>query len=1405
MRMISVTEKIDFLPIGEAMTWERFQIFSTDLLYRRFNCIDSREYLKKGNTQDGIDVYGITGIQKPMTVAQCKLEKRLTSKKISDVIDLFLKGSFAAQTNRFVLCTSADLATKRFEKSIGEARMRLAEQGIELVVWDKQGISAELRQNATSEMVTIVFRYFDEDIALAFYGEKVWGDYIRNLRPVDKPKYVIPADHIERHITTYESQLNDEDTWPYWIPKPKRTLASFYDEANEKRKKHYVLLSVAGFGKTQEVQYLAGSFASNDKLLLPFRYLLCDYQGENIEVLLKGIKNWENVKNSLLLIFDGLDETVEQYQHAFIKKLNVFLELNGDVKVLITSRFNFYDVRANPLRGFEILLLNELNRRDIEEYLDEKLVDQKNIFIELLAERKLDEYLSNPYYLIRMVRFFRNAPKRFPRNKTALFEAILFEQLENDEHKFHRYDLKEKLWPVAQKIAFCMTMAGKATVDDNEMKQLVPDAEIRKELKLFRFLNHESKGQGSWRFEHKNLQEYLCASLFAEKSFAEVHKVMSYEFDRNKQLPGFLNTVSFLYEFIDKQSTLFRELADWMSINEPELLVRFEKEQLDKQTRNHILYQLFEAYERKGIVLRASQNFYLEELANFVELDQAVITYLGEKISQGANEDFVYDAISLIAFCKRPFVHKRQIIGILFGVLRSDRFKGFVHGNAISCLCDLQFKSKDIFEGILNSCINLNNYEVRWACIRFLAETDYYEDYIEFLLQSVRILEAKERSSNYLVSYDLLQQLLASVERSTSIKKILAYCIIDKDTITRHKTKGFELEEDQVQRLLAKATLLYPSETRLLAIVYRLYCGIEYIYFEPKLFQPFADFFINTCGSKVIFWKFYRFDRTNREFLFFADEECLESLLEHYSRDKISDDEMNSIRNVLSHTNWQLFKWFYDKLIAMSAKFELSDIDVDYTELNVAQEQRNGLMLQDQKLFLNEAEVIFNIINKEQIETSDLWYSENKLLRPYSKSLVLATIRDNCIHDDDKTITEEEFITKYSDAKQWEGFVIDSVVDHLEHKLPVEDELIELLKNWCTEQAKKIDFRNCVADNEDGTYNYWPNKEFVKKAILLCNPALPDEKLANLIIGDYNYFHHRKEESKTIVQWVRERISDPQLLKTNVLAAVKDENLSIRTRQSMFRVCTEMELSECLPELYDIIIQNPHVEDYDRKTLTEYYLQLGGEITDFRDQLTVPQERENGTAYSSYHWFLLENLIDEEPEMIAGIAVEVLNTAKKWDSRSKAAELLIRLGSLEGLQHIASEMKNELSDHFYIRWANLIDDIKELPFPSSADILLEVLTHHVSNGNRGNMKHNRVMDDFVYHNLTAISQVSFDHYNYIKNKLSGIIQGNVNDAAQAVRYFSERLSHSFFASQQQPVSLTEAVLSYNTLKKDAKV
>lgn len=68
-----VHELLNELPFHPVLTWEQFQALCTDVLYKIYNSVDSREYLIKGSAQQGIDAYTVTRGDEKLTVAQCKL------------------------------------------------------------------------------------------------------------------------------------------------------------------------------------------------------------------------------------------------------------------------------------------------------------------------------------------------------------------------------------------------------------------------------------------------------------------------------------------------------------------------------------------------------------------------------------------------------------------------------------------------------------------------------------------------------------------------------------------------------------------------------------------------------------------------------------------------------------------------------------------------------------------------------------------------------------------------------------------------------------------------------------------------------------------------------------------------------------------------------------------------------------------------------------------------------------------------------------------------------------------------------------------------------------------------------------------------------------------------------------
>lgn len=1402
-RSIVIPQLIDTLPFYDALSWESFQAFCTDVLYRCVDSVDSREYLLKGSNQQGIDVYAIPHHEEKITVAQCKLMDYVGPQQVIDIIDTFLNGSLVGDTSEFILCTSADLARQRDEEqTIAQARQKLAQHNIRLVVWDKRGLSRELRTNTAPEVIHIVYRYFGEQVAHAFYGS-LWESYIKKLQPVEKRRYPLPVDYISRSVIAYQEKIGNtsKDLWSPW-DNEKNTLSALLEQNREKEGKKLVLLSTAGFGKTEELNFLAGYFSFPEKLMYPIVFRLRDYEGQPIEdILVSFHPEWRNIPDEqLLLVLDGIDEIGEHHAQVFINHLNAFVERHSEVNAVVSSRYNAYNIRGNDLRAFEIYLLNPLTYMDIDSYLQEKLGEQKEEFESLLEERYFTEYLQNPYYLTRLVRFYREDRDSFPKNKTGLFERILFERIERDEDRYRVPELKSKLFPVARQIAFCMTLSGKSALTDEELKTLVPDAETHKDLNLFGVFNRNATALGSWSFEHKNLQEYLCASTLAAREFFEVHRVVSFAYDSHKLFPRFLNTVSFLFELIDNNSSLFHDLFDWINTHEPELLVRFEKEQLSRQTRREIFIKIFLAYKQKEMSLRISPHLSNGELARFVEVDEAVIDFLGAELRSGLLPGLAYDALSIISQHKKPYLVEVKIKAVLFEVLRSPHCASFIKAKAIRTFEETTLTEQPVFEAILSSGINLEDFEIRRACISLLSAVDYAESYDAFILESIPVFEEGQKKTSLAGSNEMLKRLIFDFQQPQSLKRVLQFCICHKSCISIHNQyRKFQFQQSEVQKLLQKAEAVYQHHPSILRIVYRLFCRIKYITHYPEWIALFRHFFHNTCGLISIFRKFYRYDKRNRDLMALADEDACNFLIEEYRQGRLEDNQVLIYRSNLYYFNPDLYRTFYHQLnVASGNKFVIDDFEVDYKVLYKAQEQKNEQMLLDRNLFLEEAAAIFHIIKREGITYTELWDFHNSDLKKYTHSIVLEAIRENSIHLDNEVISKKEFFRRFNTVSRWEAYVVTSVENRLKGKgaAQVLPELREKAEQWCICQIEALNFEKAIRDIKPGNFTMDEKVEYLSRLFLLLKPELDDSLLLKLLLVDFETFLDYGTEEETIAALVVERIRDRDKLRQTVVSNIKKGKLAALVQGTHFKVAADLGYKECLSDLYRAITCRNKFRDHDRVRLTGYYTALGGELTDFEAFLSIPEEGHE-SMFAAWHWLLLRSLLSALSSKVTPMLLQILEREGSDDSRIQASELLIGAGHIEGLRYWFHYIQAHSELPFEHSWENLQSGIARMPVDEALDLLFAALefgylrTHNIKT--HGSFS----IEDMVFSSLTVVARQSHAHYQKIRDRLNQFSAQHAGASfVSSVSYVSERLTQRYYETQTPQIDMVNANLQY---------
>ena len=449
----------------------------------------------------------------------------------------------------------------------------------------------------------------------------------------------------------------------------------------------------------------------------------------------------------------------------------------------------------------------------------------------------------------------------------------------------------------------------------------------------------------------------------------------------------------------------------------------------------------------------------------------------------------------------------------------------------------------------------------------------------------------------------------------------------------------------------------------------------------------------------------------------------------------------------------------------------------------------------------------FNTIGKQQISDEDLWFFQNVDLKKYQYSIVFNSIRVSCLRNDKREITKDQFMKSFQEGRSWERFVVDSVVEILKdkNKLEVDADLLSIVKEWCKTKIKNLDFKDSIKDIGDN-YTYNPIVEYVKEVFLLLDLELEDELLLKMVSSDHESFHAwREDHQRTISSVIIQKIKDKELLRKTVMDNIRSGKLAVFVLGSHFAICRRLAYKECLPDLYNAIISNPSFSDHNRITLAQYYAALGGDLSDFSDMLDKLDERTMKESYS-FQWFLIEKLPVTESAKAIKLLLEILNLdfSNEPGAKPRAAQHLIRLSRIEGLEYWGNYTQTKQMTPFELGWEPLQLGISNLPVERAIEILFSVLVSAYKNGFYEKIVMGFSIHEMIFRSLTIISQVEFKHFETVKGRLLSLVNDPVMSfVGESINFQLERLSQRYYASQTLEMDLLTANKTYLKLLSDA--
>ncbi len=414
------------------------------------------------------------------------------------------------------------------------------------------------------------------------YGLKLWRMFVpqdvRDANELSPEVYQITEANLKffqdkNQLEAVGVSLEKVEIYRKYQQQPKRSVLEMIHQSNEK---YIFILGKPGSGKSTLLRYIALQWARGEStplsqeelpLLIELRTYINNCKekrcGNFLEYLHQGIgvggglleqhqlKAWlDNSQGKSLVMFDGLDEVLDTSdRNVVIQDIINFSTTYPNVRILVTSRINGYKIQQLRSAGFNHFMLQDLDRPQIDEFIDkwhELAFKNKD---EAEGKRKRDrlknsidtspafqELAGNPLLLTMMA--ILNRKQELPKSRPELYEdasKIMLQEWDKErgvpEHEKLDSDiitLKCKqaiLRQIASKIQERESnLRGNLMIDGTELQKIIADYlgnVLGKEYKnlsglLTTNLTNRSFilcffGGDSYGFVHRTFLEFFCA------------------------------------------------------------------------------------------------------------------------------------------------------------------------------------------------------------------------------------------------------------------------------------------------------------------------------------------------------------------------------------------------------------------------------------------------------------------------------------------------------------------------------------------------------------------------------------------------------------------------------------------------------------------------------------------------------------------------------------------------------------------------------------------------------------------------------------------------------------------------------------------------------------------------------
>ena len=858
--------------------------------------------------------------------------------------------------------------------------------------------------------------------------------------PLSRKIYTVPENTIIRKVAPYKKiqesyffSLNSEDFLEVCI-----------------REKRVVLLGEAGCGKSIALNQLS-SAASNTKYY-PLLYNLNNYTDNSIEKIVFSVYPEVDLE-AVFLIFDAYDEIEEQNRNRFARKIGEFAKNNPNTIILISSRNNFYkfsndDGNGGLFDNFKEYGIAPITHSDIKNYILINMVDYDRFWSEVYTN-ELHHLVYIPFYLRELINIYKR--KNTLPQKSRIMEEIICNRFNSDCQKYIRTkdleNYEEEIFSCLEKLAFAIQCLRVTKISNINYQKLFN----KTQRDIIGYSGVFSKDtDNNWSFDHNNFREYLTAKYINKLPLSDLQKLICNKY--GKIINSWVNVLSYL--------VLIRENNDLLSLlmdNDPEMIIRFERSRVDENIRNEISIKILDDFSHKSMWLSHGLNSG-DTIAKFGQ-SKKLCEHLLNQISNPINFKTQSNALSVLSEFTESFGMETEIRNLLFECLKSDKTRIYEKSKILETIAALRLQTFEITSYIVENFNHTLLPHYRLSVLRYLNETNCFEDYIDLYTEEYEVTEGYFDESTS-IRYEILD-VFSKCHRSESLHKVIK-------ALSKH-VHTYSTDEETYKVIISNATKMYQNG-------------------ESEIFDYIVESLIDSDIHNRLFFKncILFFDKTNTRIDAFmallemdlhfesykillpleslADDSCRMFLLTEYIKEP--DKYVDAIKTFALRLKEDdpLLEKYKEALISNGIDLPKRRIPFDHQKAMQEGQQYCFDILFDKEKYCALVKKLVLSIGNEDLTFADLddadyhpinYNNEDNKKEEYALlQLYYCLTRYN----NDKDVV----FSTISEISNWDNFIIAEADYLLEHdrQFNINDEQKTFFRNYCEEQLNVIDFQN---------------------------------------------------------------------------------------------------------------------------------------------------------------------------------------------------------------------------------------------------------------------------------------------------------------------------------------------------------